>query len=109
MDRASSMTRAQMSDRIFERINRCRKFLRVETIADVTTSDGKCICENAFNCSYNVRVQSEKLWPVQLHVGNIHVKSWQWFLKLWCKDGSRELRQPLGKWLVKPTDRGWAA
>jgi hypothetical protein len=43
------------------------------------------------------------------HVGNIHTKSWQWFLKLWCKDGSRELRQPLGKWRVEPTDRGWNA
>jgi hypothetical protein len=109
MDRASSMTKAQMSDRIFERINRCRKFLRVETIVDVTTSDGKFICEHAFACNLEVRVRSKKLWPNQPHVGNAHTKSWQWFLKLWCKDGSRELRQPLGKWLVEPTYHGWAA
>jgi hypothetical protein len=51
MDRA---TKAQMSDRIFERINQCRKFLRVETIADVTTSDGKFICEHAFACDLEV-------------------------------------------------------
>jgi hypothetical protein len=109
MDRASKMGKPGMSDRIFERINRCRKFLCVETIADVTTSDGKFICEDAFACNPEVRVHSSKLWPNQPHVGNVHIKSWQWFLKLWCKDGSRELRQPLGKWLVEPTDRGWAA
>jgi hypothetical protein len=109
MDWASAMTKAQMSDRIFELINRCRKFLRVKTMADVTTADGKYICEHAFACNPEVRVRSEKLWPVQPHVGNINTKSWQWFLKLWCKDGSRELRQPLGKWLIEPVDRGWNA
>jgi hypothetical protein len=109
MDRASQMDKKHMSDKLIERVNRCRNFLRVETIADVATSDGKYICEHAFACNPEVRVRSKKLWPNQPHVGITHSKSWQWYLKLWCKDGSLELRHPLGKWLVEPTDRGWAA
>jgi hypothetical protein len=109
MDRASKMDRKQMTDKFIERVNRCRNFMRVETIADITTSDGKYICKHAFECNPEVRTRSKKLWPNQPHVGIFHVKSWQWYLKLWCKDGSLELRQQLGKWTVEPTDRGWAA
>jgi hypothetical protein len=109
MDRASQMSKWQLSDTMLERVNRCRILLRVETIADVTTSDGKYICKHAFECNLEVRVRSKKLWPNQPHVGIIHLKSWQMFLKLWCKDGSLELRQPLGKWLEEPMDRDWTA
>jgi hypothetical protein len=109
MDRASKMDKKQMSDKLMERINRCRNFMRAETIADVATLDGKYICLEAYKCNVEVRIQSKKLWPNQPHVGTLHTKSWQWFLKLWYKDGSLELRQPLGTWLVEPTGRGWSA
>jgi hypothetical protein len=69
MDCASKMDKKHMSNKIIERINRCRNFMRAETIADVTTSDGKYICKHAFECKVEVRTRSKKLWPNQPHVG----------------------------------------
>jgi hypothetical protein len=60
MDRASQMTKWQLSDAELVKVNRCRNFLRAETIADVTTSDGKYICKFAYECNPEVRVRSKK-------------------------------------------------
>jgi hypothetical protein len=73
MDQASKMDKKHMSNKIIERINRCRNFMRVETIANVATSDGKYICRHAFECKVEVRTRSKTLWPNQPHVGIYHI------------------------------------
>jgi hypothetical protein len=109
MDMVGSMARSEISDRLIVRINRCRIFLRAETLADLVTSDGKAIRSQAFECKVNARVWSKKLWPNQPHIGKEHIKTWQWFLRKLCKPGTVQLVQPLGKWVVEPPHCGWSA
>jgi hypothetical protein len=111
MDIALEYSKDEISDTLVERINRCREWLRAETIADIASADGKTLCQAATMCLEGARVQSSELWPKQPHIGAVHKRAWQWFLKKLCKDGSKcwELRQPLGDWTVKPIDKGWPA
>jgi hypothetical protein len=104
MDRIGALRRDDISDIFIERFNRCRIFMRVETLADIVTADGKCIIPNSFQCDENMRFKSRGLWPKQKRVGIALKRTWQWYLRKLCKPGTLELLQPLGHWLEEPMD-----
>ena len=49
----------------FAAINRCRLFLQVIHLSDVTTGDGKRICNNAYRGQKHVCLQAIYDWPAQ--------------------------------------------
>jgi hypothetical protein len=110
MDVVLEYSRNEVSDIMVERINRCRLYLRAETMADIADADGKCLCTSAVSCHEGARVQTDELWPKQPRVGAVHKRAWKWFLRRLCKEGSKrwELCEPLGDWTTKPTEKGWA-
>lgn len=95
MDAAGSM---KYSDRKLSMINRCRVYLKVETIADVSSYSGKSIDTNALECNDQARIMSPALWPFQPRPGPKHIKVWQQFLQSFCHIGTNTLETPLGKW-----------
>ncbi len=99
----------QLSDNQVIMINRCRTYLRAETIADLCNENGTHIKEIALNCESRARVTKEGKWPRQPRPGEKHQKAWREALKRLCKEGSLELRKPLGKWIATPTERLWPA
>ena len=46
-------------------INRCRVYLRITTIADITNAQGTHITRNSYNCSTEARHKSPHHWPYQ--------------------------------------------
>ena len=92
-----------------QRINRCRLFLRADTLADLTNAQGTHLLEEAWNCT--IRLASFSDWPVQPHVGPTHRKAWQTFLTMFCHPRRPyKLRRPLGKWNpLSVSGRCWPA
>jgi hypothetical protein len=95
------------------RINRCRTYLMAETIADVCNAEGTHITEEAMQCRPRAMLISQDKWPMQTRPGPKHRTAWKKFLQMMCKDGSRELYQPLGKWTGTskdwPSEKKWDA
>jgi ribonuclease HI len=80
------------------RINRCRMYLRAETIADLCNAEGKYITEQAMECRESARLDPKEMWPRQTRPGPKHRTAWRQLIRTICKDGSRELHEPLGNW-----------
>jgi hypothetical protein len=95
MDAACSMN---LSDKKICMINRCRIFLRAETILDVASYSGKEIDPDALDCNESAKIISPSLWPHQPRPGPKHRKIWNSFLKNFCHIGTIKLENPLGVW-----------
>jgi hypothetical protein len=92
------------------KINRCRIYLQATTLADITTPKGTHINTFAWgntttNISDTNQIESKHDWPQQPQPGPKAWYAWTTALKKYqSKDGkSNRLRQPLGKWIVNPT------
>ena len=79
-----------------KQINRCRIYLRVETLADITNARGTQVLSSAYLCLPEGRLQSDDLWPYQPQPGPQHRKCWTKFIQQYCKNDSLELLSPLG-------------
>jgi hypothetical protein len=81
-------------------INRCRLYLRCETLADVCSYSGKTIDSTALDCTKQARILSSYIWPPQPRPGPKHRKVWKNFLQSFCHLGTHQLETPLGEWTV---------
>jgi hypothetical protein len=95
MDQACTMG---YSDKKLCMINRCRIYLRAETLADVSSYSGKTIDAQALECNAQARIISPYIWPAQPRPGLQHRKVWKQFLQTFCHIGTLQLETPLGKW-----------
>jgi hypothetical protein len=85
-----------------KRINRCRTFLRSETMADICNAEGTRIREECMELLESGRNHTDELWPRQPRPGPEHRRIWKRFLRETCND-NRTLLQPLGKWNHSPS------
>ena len=56
---------SSMSDEEICRINRCRLFLRAESLSDLCNSEGTFIQKKAFACTHQARIITTEVWPRQ--------------------------------------------
>ena len=62
MDAACSF---DLSSGDIQKINRCRIYLRAESLSDLCNSEGEYITEQAMHCLSNARLDSDEAWPRQ--------------------------------------------
>jgi hypothetical protein len=89
------------------KMNQCRLYLRAETIADLCNAAGTHITKEAWECEAGARIHPTMSWPNQVRPGPKHRKAWKDMLSRLCKDQSRELYQPLGRWIGRPSRKDW--
>jgi hypothetical protein len=87
------------------RLNRCRIYLKAETLADIVTYNGLHIDINAFECNSKGVITSPEKWPIQPRPGTKHIQLWKSFLRKICHIDSLTLDQPLKEWLYQPPIR----
>ena len=80
-------------------LNRCRIWLRVMTVADIATADGKYINEQYVRPAHKRPMESRWRWPRQLRPIQEHVDLWRRALKKTIlQPSSKKLKTPLGAW-----------
>jgi len=89
-------------------LNRCRIYLHVETIADITNAAGTHILSSAYFCMEEGVIDTTDHWPYQPRPGPTHRKKWRQFLDQFCDIPTLKLISPLGKW-DRPSNRNWNA
>ena len=90
-------------------LNRCRMYLKVITLSDITNSTGKALCKYAQKGEEHPDRFSTKHWPTQ---HNLHPKYWQqWraaIKEAFCTAGTQKLKKKLGKWYTShPQSQIW--
>ena len=79
-------------------LNRCRLYLRVETLSDCCNANGTHLRPAVFKCQN--RQSSESHWPLQSRPGTLHRRAWRKFMLQWCNDStSATLTKQLGHWV----------
>ena len=88
-------------------INRCRLYLRVITLADVTNVVGTHILREMTDCETPINTTLK--WPKQQKPGLYDRKCWKRLLETVIKEQSKnnELIIPLGKWKKIPRNKIW--
>ena len=96
------------------RINNCRSFLRVTSLAEISNDSGtkllKSVAEKPVTAAWLDTVSTSHLqWAIQDCPGSSAWKTWFKFLKKFTKSGnSRLLKEPLGNWYSTFADhRQW--
>ena len=79
-------------------LNRCRIFLKVETLSDLVNAAGTHLLSASYFCMEEAILPTTVLWPHQPRPGPKHRSLWQKFLDEWCITPSFTLQQPLGLW-----------
>ena len=83
----------------WQAMNRCRLYLNILSIADITTGDGKKIDINFWFGKKDAYRSRDIIWP---HQGNPSKKDWvTWRRTLricLCRDDRRHLTNTLGSW-----------
>ncbi len=98
MDKA---TRPQWSNPAIRAVNRCRLYLRVIYLSDLTHGHGRMIISTGF---FGVkRFSSSLLWPNQGKPSEKDWRIWRQFLRkeFLRQDNTLTLLQPLGAWLIQ--------
>lgn len=83
------------------KVNRCRMFLRVQTVAEITNSSGNELKRGIAECLPNSVIESDQLWPRQPRPGPKHRAIWKKFVQSLCVSGG-ETTKTLGKWSGAP-------
>ena len=82
-------------------VNRCRLRLRVTTLSDITTGDGKYVQANAFKRA-PAHTHDRYAWPAQGPLPSTDWKIWENALRaIYCND---TLHPPLGDWTLPKTE-----
>jgi hypothetical protein len=90
-------------------INRCRIYLKAESMADICNDRGTEIQLHAFNCTATGQLNSTELWPNQTTPGQVHIRTWKNFLRRFLHTNSMKLQQPLGPWTTAKSTQKWTA
>ena len=88
---------------ILQQLNRCRKFLQVTTLADITTASGKELCPWALSGTKDTNRPSTNTWINQGPIKKQYWKMWERCLKgTFCiknkKKTTHMLQHKLGEW-----------
>jgi hypothetical protein len=86
-------------------INRCRLFLQVECISDITDSSGQHILHSWLNKHDVKNSRSTKLWPKQQDPGDQAWKIWRNFIIKSLTNENLILCRPLGAWISQNKHR----
>jgi ribonuclease HI len=90
------------------KLNTCRQFLKVITLADITTGDGKRLTDEALAGEPSGTTWHHYNWPRNpAELSRSHWKLWEKALHQAFTSGntsSTSLQEPLGSWLVDPSD-----
>ena len=89
----------QIPDWAWAGINRCRLFLRANTLADLTSLDGTYIPEKVRNVTDKLR-HNNLLFPIQTKPPQDDVQKWQFFIDSISHNG--HVHVPLGAWTRFP-------
>ena len=92
-----------------QRINRCRIYLRVSTISDITNARGNEVNPGIFYCLSISRRNSNHLWPYQIRPGPKHRQAWRKFLQTLCLPNTLTLLTQLGPWVTSSYKPHWKA
>jgi hypothetical protein len=84
-----------------KRINRCRMYLRAETLADISNAEGTSIRQDCWELEETGRNHTDELWPRQPRPGPEHRRTWKRFLRETCNENCT-LNQQLGNWTARP-------
>ena len=90
------------TDNDIMRLNRCRIYLRVTTIADLTNAAGTQILSSIYFCMEEGRLSSTDHWPYQPRPGPHHRATWQKYMDTLCLKPTLELKTTLGRWQITP-------
>jgi hypothetical protein len=88
----------EMSTKEQTLINRCRLFLQVECISDISDSDGRHIAKSWLYKDGRKNSASTKRWPKQSNPGEQAWRIWRNFLIKSLTAETLQLRRPLGAW-----------
>jgi hypothetical protein len=77
---------------ITNQINRCRIYLKAETLSDLCTADGTHLRADAYQCNTHGRSMDSSQWPHQTEPGQTHKTKWKSFLRKWCVGRTNKLR-----------------
>jgi hypothetical protein len=80
-------------------INRCRLFLQVECISEITDATGTYIQEQWYGKTTRKQSRSIKKWPLQADPGREAWAIWAKFLQRAYNTTSGKLKKPLGAWI----------
>ena len=115
-DRAiMSLPQAQFSNGDLVRINRCRLFLQVHMLSEISTTDGTKLLPSIWRGQQPTCSTSKLLWPRQQRPSSSSWRAWRKFLTHILRPGSYTyytthlpLNQPLGQWSSHfQDDRQW--
>ena len=88
------------------RLNRCRLFLQVTTLVDISSADGKFITHKAWQGQFDYSSPSYYNWPNQ---GDPPPKDWALWRKAlsisFCGGQTRRLTIPMGSWSDNQIDK----
>jgi hypothetical protein len=90
-------------------VNRCRLFLQIENISDITNAEGKQILPQYINNTPDKPSQSQKKWPLQSDPGREAWTIWKRVLKHAFLNSTGELAKSLGAWTTRNTTRTYEA
>ena len=80
-------------------INRCRLFLQVTTLSDITTAKGDEFSSSAYFCNYDNSIPHHYHWPTQPRPYNHARRLWKQALKKAFQREGQRLHNRLGSWI----------
>jgi hypothetical protein len=92
------------SKETLKKINRCRLYLQVTTLSDITCGYGSTFTK-ALNCIYDKTIPHYYHWPKQPRPGNQAIKAWRKALKDCFPRVNGTLEYQLGEWLYPPQEK----
>ena len=91
-----------LTSKMMKRINACRLFLQVITLADICDGSGSFVTGNILKGQKHIDRRSRYEWASQAYPSSLAWRLWNTMLrKCFCrnKTGTAYLRHPLGRWL----------
>ena len=89
------------------KINRCRHYLQVTTIADICTGDGRIINTSAWKGERNPNHYTKYNWPQQQRPSGRDWTTWRNLLRKITNPNTKFLINPLGPWLAEEVPTHW--
>jgi len=97
------------SKRQLQKLNRCRLYIQVETLSDITDGTGDQISTLCYNGQKNSFKSSDHDWPTQTNPNSDHWRLWRKALRESFPRRSEErlgrLEEPLGPWIDGNQDK----
>jgi hypothetical protein len=90
-------------------VNRCRLFLQIENLSDITNAEGKQILSQYINNHPTKPSRSRKKWPLQGDPGREAWNIWKRVISRAFLNANDELLKPLGAWTKQNMTRNYEA